>query len=133
MKKPRNDDDAEIRGEIAKVLKRALKVRRILPENAAELLEVELGTLYKYLGASMIPGGHVLWRACREFDLILDRDGLRVKRTQKAHASQHHSTSDQYELPFVNESVAGDKVHLTISKKGSESEYVQVALRIKVS
>ncbi|MGB8535720.1 MAG: hypothetical protein WCD57_04855 [Acidobacteriaceae bacterium] len=134
MKKPRTIRDEEIRGEIAKALKSAMKRRRKSPEEMAELLQVELGTMYKYLAASVIPGGHVLWRACQELGMVLDERGLRVAKPRARKLSLTETDIDQYELPFVNESVAGDKVHLQIYKKGShDAQYVRVALRIKVA
>jgi transcriptional regulator with XRE-family HTH domain len=134
MKKKRTVRDEEIRGEIAKTLKSALAKRGKSPEDAARLLQVELGTLYKYLAASMIPGGHVLWRACRELGLVLDENGLRLARAGTRKLSSPELETDQYELPFINETVAGDKVHLEICKKDSQNaQYVRVALRIKVA
>jgi transcriptional regulator with XRE-family HTH domain len=133
MKKPRSIRDEEIRGEIAKALKSAMKRRRKSPEEAAELLQVELGTMYKYLAASMIPGGHVLWRACHELGMVLDENGIRLANPRARRLSREIET-DQYELPFVNESVAGDRVHLQICKRDSlDAQYVRVALRIKVA
>jgi len=131
MKKTRTDRDEDIRTQIAAELKKALSKRRVSPEAAAKLLEVELGTLYKYLAGTMIPGGHILWRACRELDMILDVNGLRLGRTGRRKREVAADEADQYELPFINETVAGDKVRLTIQKKGPE--YVRVALRIRVA
>jgi len=136
MKKPRTERDEEIRGKIAQALEKGLKKSGKSREEVAELLQIELGTLYKYLAASMIPGGHVLWRACKELGMVLDDKGLRLIRRTAHKPSPLVASSDQYELPFVNESVAGDKVHLSIgkSKKDSRSvEYVHVSLRIKVA
>jgi hypothetical protein len=134
MKRPRTVHDEEIKGEIAKALKKALKKRDKTPEEAARLLQVELGTMYKYLAASMIPGGHVLWRACVELGMILDEKGLRLARLSSRKADFQKSRADQYELPFINESIGGDQVRLTIGKKDVESTgYVHVSLRIKVA
>ncbi len=133
MKKPRTIRDEEIRGAIAKALKSAMKRRRKSPEEAAALLQVELGTMYKYLAASMIPGGHVLWRACHELGMVLDENGMRLANPRARRLSRETGT-DQYELPFVNQSVAGDKVHLQICKRDSQNaQYVRVALRIRVA
>ena len=131
MKRPRTDRDEDIRSQIAVTLKNALQKRHVAPETAAKLLEVELGTLYKYLAGSMIPGGHVLWRACRELDLILDENGLRLARSGRRKRTAATEDAEQYELPFINETVAGDKVHLTIRKK--DPDYVRVSLRIKIA
>ena len=111
MKKPRTQEDSEIKGDIAKVLKKALSKRGIRHEVAAQFLHVELGTLYKYLAGDMIPGGHVLWRACQHLDLILDKNGLRLAHSRNK-PSANADGADQYELPFINESVAGDKVQI---------------------
>src|SRR6266702_5863867 len=117
MKRPRDIRDEEIRGGIARALKGALKKRGKSPEEAAKLLQVELGTMYKYLAASMIPGGHVLWRACLELGMVLDEKGLRLARSTSRKASAPGGRADQYELPFVNESIAGDLVRVVIGKK----------------
>lgn len=134
MKRPRTVNDEEIKGKIAMALKKALKKRGKTPEEAAKLLKVELGTMYKYLAASMIPGGHVLWRACLEFGMILDENGFRLARLSSRRSAQQKGRADQYELPFINESIGGDQVRLMIGKKDVESTgYVHVSLRIKVA
>ena len=141
MKRPRNRRDEEIRGKIASTLNRALARRGIDREKAAELLDVEPGTLSKYLTAKMIPGGHVLWRACKELGLVMDEGGLQLASRRGRRIAARSATDDQYELPFVDESVAGDKVHLTIhrstgtaGKKAVKSaDYVSVNLKIKVA
>jgi transcriptional regulator with XRE-family HTH domain len=134
MKRPRSVHDEEIRGQIAKALKKALGRREKTPEEAARLLQVEVGTMYKYLSASMIPGGHVLWRACQELGMVLDGNGLRIARSGSRKASLAKEKADQYELPFVNESMADDRVRLVIGKKDVQSAgYVHVSLRIKVA
>lgn len=131
MKKPRTKRDEEIRCNIADVLNEALKKRGVSPEKAAGLLQVGLGTMYKYLAGSMIPGGHVLWRACHELGLVLDENGLRLSRARNRKSPASLNTEKQYDLPFINESVAGDRVHLMIHRK--DSRWVRVALRIKVA
>lgn len=141
MKRPRNRRDEEIRSKIASTLAKALARKGLDREKAAELLNVELGTLSKYLTAKMIPGGHVLWRACKELGLIMDEDGLRLASRRKRPESARSRSDDQYELPFVDEAVAGNKVHLTIhrstgtpGKKAVKSaDYVSVNLKIKVA
>lgn len=134
MKKRRTVQDEEIKGEIAKALKKALQKRGKTPEEAAKLLQVELGTMYKYLSASMIPGGHVLWRACLELGMILDEKGLRLARSSSRKVPLPRGETDQYELPFVDETIAGDLVRVVIGKKNVESTgYVNVSLRIKVA
>ena len=134
MKRPRTVHDEEIKGEIAMALKKALKKRGMTAEEAAKSLQVEPGTMYKYLSASMIPGGHVLWKACQELGMVLDERGLRVARSSSRRSSTPKGKADQYELPFINESIGGDQVRLTIGKKDVESTgYVHVSLRIKVA
>ncbi len=134
MKKQRTISDEAIRGKIAQALNSALERQGKTKEEAARLLQVEPGTMYKYLDASMIPGGHVLWRACRELGLILDEKGLRPARISSRKASLRKARTDQYELPFINESLADDQVHLVIGKKDVKSTgYVHVSLRIKVA
>lgn len=142
MKKPRNRRDEEIRGKIASTLNKALARRGIDREQAAKLLDVELGTLSKYLTAKMIPGGHILWRACKELGLVMDEDGLRLgTRRRSAGTSRSSTDNGQYELPFIDEAVAGDKVHLTIhrstgtpgKKTVKSADYVSVNLKIKVA
>jgi hypothetical protein len=66
--------------------------------------------------------------------MVLDEKGLRVARSSSRKASLPRGRADQYELPFVNESIAGNRVHLVICKKDVESTgYVNVSLRIKVA
>lgn len=141
MKRPRNRRDEAIRSKIASTLAKALARKGLDREKAAELLDVELGTLSKYLTAKMIPGGHVLWRACKELGLIMDENGLRLAPRRKRLESARGASDDQYELPFVDEAVAGDKVHLTIhrstgtpgKKSVKSADYVSVNLKIKVA
>jgi transcriptional regulator with XRE-family HTH domain len=134
MKRPRDNSDEKIRTDIAKALENALRKSGKSREEVANLLGIETGTLSKYLNAQMIPGGHVLWRACRELGMVLDSQGLRIarRRDRKRHASV--TNDNQYELPFVDEVLAGDKVHLTIGRKGpQQADYVSVTLKIKVA
>jgi len=142
MKRPRNRRDEQIRGKIASTLNKAMARRGIDREQAAKLLDVELGTLSKYLTAKMIPGGHILWRACKELGMVMDENGLRLVTRRRAPGKSSNSTDNgQYELPFVDEAVAGDRVHLTIhrstgtaGKKAVKSaDYVSVNLKIKVA
>lgn len=134
MKKQRTIDDDEIRGRIARALNTAMKAQGKTAEEAASLLQVEVGTMYKYLAASMIPGGHVLWRACLGLGLVLDENGLHAARTTSRRTSLRTGKADQYELPFINESLADDQIRLVIGKKGVKNEgYVHVSLRIKVA
>jgi transcriptional regulator with XRE-family HTH domain len=134
MKRPRDNRDEKIRGEIAKNLEIAVRKSGKSRERVADLLEIEIGTLSKYLNAQMIPGGHVLWRACRELGMVLDHEGLRLATRRDRRKNAKPVSQDQYELPFVDEVLAGDKVHLTIGRKGPQkAEYVSVTLKIKVA
>jgi transcriptional regulator with XRE-family HTH domain len=134
MKRSRDHRDEEIRGKIAQGLEVAIRKSGKSREDVSKLLGIELGTLSKYLNAQMIPGGHVLWRACKELGMVLDEDGLRPTRRRAQRKAPKQVGVDQYELPFVDEVLAGDKVHLTIGKKGSQrDEYVRVTLKIKVA
>ena len=129
--KERSEQDDVIKGKIATVLRKALKRRRKTVEEAAGLLQVELGTMYKYLAGDMIPGGQVLWRACEHLGMVLDETGFKVSRRRTQNASGAADTPAQYELPFINESVAGNKIRVHVRRK--ENDYVQVQLRIKVA
>ncbi len=133
MKKPRTEEDGDIRGKIADALTRAMAARGVTHDRAAAMLQVEVGTLYKYLAGEMIPGGHVLWRACRGLGLVLDRKGLRVTRERAGRSSDKGAGTEQYEFPFVNQSMADNRVRLMIRRKNPESDYVHVALRIRVN
>jgi hypothetical protein len=128
--KKRVTQDEEIRGKIAIALTAAVKKRKNV-EEAAQLLEVELGTLYKYMAGAMIPGGQVLWRACVRLGMVLDERGLRLSRTRKRGLLPSTSDTIQYKIPFIDESVDGQKVRLQVRRK--DSQYVQVRLRIKVA
>lgn len=127
--KERTEQDEIIKGKIATALKLAMKKRSKSPEDAARLLQVELGTLYKYLAGDMIPGGQVLWRACQHLGMVLDEKGLRVTRRQTAPAAKI-ARGTQFELPFINESVDGDKVRVQVRRK--DNQYV-VSLRIEAA
>ena len=129
--KERSEQDDVIKGKIATVLRKALRRRRKTVEEAAGLLHVELGTMYKYLAGDMIPGGQVLWRACEHLGMVLDETGFKVSRRRTQNASGAADTPTQYELPFINESVAGNKIRVHVRRK--ENDYVQVQLRIKVA
>jgi hypothetical protein len=127
--KTRDSQDEEIRGKIATSLKRAVNKNTRSAEEAAGILQVQIGTLYKYMNGDMIPGGQVLWRACEHLGLVLDKEGLHPSRGRR----RGKATSDraQYELPFLNESVDGEKVNCHVRRK--DSQYVQVNLRIKLA
>lgn len=127
--KTRDGQDEEIRGNIATALKKAVNKHARSAEDAAGILQVRIGTLYKYMNGDMIPGGQVLWRACEHLGLVLDKDGLHPSGGQR----RAKATPDraQYELPFLNESVDGEKVNCHVRRK--DSQYVQVHLRIKLA
>ncbi len=127
----KNRKDEVIQGKIAKALKGALTKRGKSPEEAANLLDVELGTMYKYLAGDMIPGGQVLWRACAYLGMVLDERGFRVGRRGKRPLPARFDDNVQYELPFINESITGDKIRAQVRRK--DNQYVQVSLRIKIA
>jgi len=127
--KVRNENDEEIRGNIAKALNDALDGRD--KAVAADLLKVELGTLYKYLAGDMIPGGQVLWRACSHFGLILDANGLQPAKSQRRRRREGADEAAQLKLPFINESLTGNRIEAQVRRKGSQ--FVRVSLRIKLA
>ena len=55
--KARRSQDERSRGKIARALKEAVNERAQGAEDAARILQVEIGTLYKYMNGDMIPGG----------------------------------------------------------------------------
>jgi transcriptional regulator with XRE-family HTH domain len=127
----RRNQDEQIRGKLATALKiEAVSQRTRSAEDAARILQVEIGTLNKYVNGDMIPGGQVLWRACEQLGLVLDKRGLRPA-IGRARGSKALEGGDQYELPFINESVGGKKVNCHVRRK--DSQYVQVQLRIKLA
>ena len=130
MMKERTEQDEIIKGKIATALRLAMKRRHKSPEEAASLLRVELGTLYKYLAGDMIPGGQVLWRACEHLGMILDEKGLRATRQRSKPTAKTTRDTPQIELPFINESVDGDKVRVQVRRK--DNQYV-VSLRIEAA
>lgn len=138
MARIRRTGDDEIKGAIASALERAIMRSGLSRDQVADLLKIEPGTLSKYLTAQMIPGAQVIWRACRELGMVLDAEGLRIVRRKKRKAA---SEPEQYGLPFIDESMDEDKVHLTIDRTSSRTgkksvqraEYVRVNLRIKVA
>jgi transcriptional regulator with XRE-family HTH domain len=128
MKERKNE---VIQAKVATVLKDALKKRGKSPEEAARLLDVELGTMYKYLAGDMTPGGQVLWRACLHLGMVLDEKGLRMSKKRSPKSPLKIEEKIQYELPFINESIIGDKIRAQVRRK--DNQYVQVSLRIKVA
>lgn len=123
--------DGDIQNKLAKGLKNALQMRKKNPEQAALLLGVELGTLYKYLKGDMIPGGQVLWRACVHLGMVLDEKGFRVSRS-KPSSTPRPGDDPQYAFPFINELVENEKIRAEV-RRSNQSDYVQVSLRIKVA
>ncbi len=127
--KDRKDD--QIQGKFADALKTALKKRRKNPEQAARLLKVEVGTMYKYLAGDMIPGGQVVWLACFHLGMVLDENGFRTAARRQRATTDQAGAGVQYELPFINESITGEKIQAQVRRK--DNQYVQVSLRIKVA
>lgn len=122
--------DEGIQRKFAQGLKDALDKNRKTPEEAAALLEVEPGTMYKYLAGNMIPGGQVLWRACLRLGTVLDKKGFRVGRVKPQAPLVQVQESAQLAFAFINESVKGERIRAEVRKK---NEYVQVSLRIKIA
>jgi transcriptional regulator with XRE-family HTH domain len=129
--KDRVPEDKQIGNDIAKALKQALERQQKKPEEAAQLLKVRLGTLYKYLAGDMIPGGQVLWRACQHLGMVLDAKGLRLSRRRHLNVNDLPSDTAQREFPFMNETIAGEKFHAQVRRK--DNQYVRVTFRIKVA
>lgn len=122
--------DGALSGKFAQGLKKALRKNRKNPDEAAQLLEVELGTLYKYLAGDIIPGGKVLWLACLHLGMVLDREGFRpAKKTGPQNTPELEDA--QYAFAFINESIEGEKIRAQVRRK--DNQYVQVNLRIKVA
>jgi hypothetical protein len=126
--KERSESDELIKARIAQALHAAIDRKEM--ESIATKLGVDVGTLYKYIRGDMIPGGHVLWRACHHLGLVLDEKGLRPSRRRKGHAATLQPF--QYDLPFLSESLEGEKVNVDVNRK-KDAQYVHVRLRIKVA
>ena len=132
--KERTEQDEIIKGKIATALKLAMKKRSESPEDAARLLQVELGTLYKYLAGDMIPGGQVLWRACQHLGMVLDEKGLRVTRRQTAPAAKSRaarslnflsltslSTATKFAFRFVEKTISTSSAYVLKRPASSRS------------
>lgn len=122
--------DEIVAGKFAEGLKKALEKTGKNPDQAAEILKVKNGTMYKYLAGDMIPGGRVLWLACQHLGLVLDAEGFRPRQKSKRVHSQPVE-DPQYAFSFINESIEGDKIRAQVRRK--DNQYVQVNLRIKVA
>ncbi len=122
--------DAGIQKMFTRGLGEALKKNGKTAEQAAALLEVRSGTMYKYLAGDMVPGGQVLWRACLRLGMVLDAKGFRVDRRRIQSLSAQIEEPAQLAFAFVNESVEGDRIRAEVRKK---NEFVHVSLRIKVA
>jgi hypothetical protein len=81
------------------------------------------------MNGDMIPGGQILWRACGHLPIVLDKDGLHPPR--RGRSPKALKDEAQYVLPFLNESVDGEKVNCHVRRK--DNQYVQVNLRIKLA
>jgi len=122
--------DELIQRKFAEGLKDALNKNGKTPEQGAALLEVELGTMYKYLAGKMIPGGQVLWRASVRLGTILDKKGFRAGRGKPQTLVAQAEERGQLSFAFIDELVEGERVRAEVRKK---NEYVHVSLRIKVA
>jgi DNA-binding phage protein len=129
MSKERREGDDEIRGRISEALTVAIGTQD--KDQVAALLGLKRSTLYKCLAGDQIPGAQVLWRACKHLGLVLDAKGLHLAREASRRSARIPERSLQYELPFINESVVGDKLKLHAYRKGNE--FVQVQLRIRIA
>lgn len=126
--KERSESDGLIKERIAQTLSAAIDEKDVA--TVASQLGVSVGTLYKYVAGTMIPGGHVLWRACSHLDLVLDERGLHpVPRRKKRGAAP---LPIQYDLPFLSESLASEKVNVDVNRK-KDAHYVDIRMRIKVA
>jgi len=65
----------------------------------------------------MIPGGQVLWRACIQLDMTLDKTGFKVRRSRKGAMPDKPEENAQYELPFINESPQETRYKLRSGKR----------------
>jgi transcriptional regulator with XRE-family HTH domain len=127
--KVRRAQDEDIKGKIAVALKAAVDKSPDNAEAVAAKLKISTATLYKYMNGDMIPGGQILWRVCEHLPIILDKHGLHPP--QRSHGAKVLKDEAQYVLPFLNESVDGEKVNCRVRRK--DNQYVQVNLRIKLA
>jgi hypothetical protein len=127
--KVRRDQDEGIKGKIAGALRAAVDKSPENVEGVAAKLKISTATLYKYMNGDMIPGGQILWRACEHLPIVLDKDGLHPPRRSRSPKALKDEA--QYVLPFLNESVDGEKVNCHVRRK--DNQYVQVNLRIKLA
>ncbi len=127
MKDPKDDG---IQKMFKKGLHEGLTWNKKSTEEAAALLEVKPGTMYKYLAGTMIPGGQVLWRACARLGMVLDAKGFRVDRRKLRNVQAQIEEPAQLAFSFINESIEGERIRAEVRK---QNEYVRVSLRIKVA
>ena len=123
--------DYALREEIALKIQKAITDNRLTYGRASELLEIRRQTLWLYLRKKATPGGEVLRRACRLWDITLSVKGFQF--SEEAFATPRRTPSEalpqQLSLLDVLQTIREDQLEVAVV--GRVGDAFEVKLRIK--
>jgi transcriptional regulator with XRE-family HTH domain len=122
--------DSELRREIARRLKDAIRDNNLTKSRAAELLKVKRQTLWLYLNGRATPGGEVLRRAFELWDIKLVLGGLVItKESLGPIVTSDLKLPEQLNLLDQLDKLTNDQLEVT--SVGRRGEYFEFRIRIR--
>lgn len=122
--------DSELRREIARRLKDAIRDNHLTKSQAADLLKVKRQTLWLYLNSKVTPGGEVLRRAFELWGIKLILGELVI--TKESFGPKIESdlrTPEQLSLLDQLDKLSNDQLEVTAV--GRRGDYFEFKIRIK--
>jgi len=126
----KHGSDSELRREIARRLKDAIRDNHLTKSRAAELLKVTRQALWLYLKAKATPGGDVLRRAFELWDMRLEIGNVAItKESFGPRLEPSLEVAEQLSLLDQLEKLSNEQ--LEVSAVGRRGEYFEFKIRIK--
>lgn len=122
--------DSELRREIARRLKEAIRDNDLTNTKAAELLKVKRQTLWLYLKEKATPGGDVLRRAFELWGITLKLPGFVITReTLGPEPPPREKLPEQLSLIDLLDRIEDRQLEATVI--GRREDYFELKLRIR--
>ncbi len=126
----KHSSDSELRREIARCLKDAIRDNHLTKSKAADLLKVKRQTLWLYLKGKVTPGGEVLRRAFELWGIKLILGGLVItKESFGPKMDLDRRMPEQLSLLDQLDKLSNDQLEVTAV--GRRGDYFEFKIRIK--
>jgi len=126
----KHSSDSELRREIARRLKEAIRDNHLTKTQAADLLQVKRQTLWLYLNEKVTPGGEVLRRAFEHWGIKLVLGALVItKESFGPKVELDRRIPEQLSLLDQLDKLSNDQLEVTAV--GRRGDYFEFKIRIK--